>query len=175
MKKLGLIFKETQEQLIKDSLKESACVFIIKYSGLSSPDLSSLRSGLKACDANLFVVKNTVARRAFKGQTVESLIKAIEGPCGLVFTRDEPVGASRVLYKFSKEHEALKLEGGFMSEGLLEKKDIELLAKLPGKEVLRAQVAAALNAPITGLVGVLSQVLRKFVFCLEQIKNKKGS
>ena len=47
MKKIGLLVKEISENRIKNKLKESSSVFIIKYSGLSSPDLSTLRHALK--------------------------------------------------------------------------------------------------------------------------------
>jgi ribosomal protein L10 len=38
---------------------------------------------------------------------------------------------------------------------------------------LLAMVVGALNAPISGLVITLNQVLAKFVICLDQIKQKK--
>ena len=173
MKKLGLLFKETSENRIKNTLKDCNAVFIVKYSGVSSPDLSSLRLSLRTTNAELFVVKNSVARRALKGAGLESIVKGIEGPCGLVFVKDEPVAASKNLCNFSKDHEALKLEGGSMQEKTLEKKDIEAMSKLPSRKVLLAQVVGALNAPISGFVIVLNQVLAKFVICLDQIKQKK--
>jgi large subunit ribosomal protein L10 len=173
MKKLGLLFKETSENRIKDTLKDSGAVFIIKYSGVSSPDLSALRRGLKISHATLFVTKNSVARRALKSSGLEGLIKSVEGPCGLVFAKDEPVGTSKVLCNFTKDHEQLKLEGGFLEDRLLERSDIEALAKLPSREVLRAQVVMVLNSPISGLVITLNQILAKFVYCLDQIRQKK--
>jgi len=172
MKKLGILFKETSQDHITDNLKESNAVLVIKYSGLSSPSLSALRQNLKSVDALLFVVKNSVAKRAFAGLGLESLIKTIEGPSGLVFVKDEPLSASRVLCDFLKEHEQLRLEGGLLKDKILDTKDIESMARLPSKEVLRAQAVAALNAPIFGLAMVLNQVLAKFVYCLEQIKQK---
>jgi large subunit ribosomal protein L10 len=173
MKKIGLIFKEVSEKRIKDSLKESSALFIVKYSGVKSPDMSSLRQSLKTTGARMFVVKNSVARRAFKSSGIDSLIKSVEGNCGLIFTKDEPVAPSKVLCDFSKDHEALKLEGGLVADKIIEKKDIESMAKLPSKQVLRAQVVMALNSPISGLVITLNQVLSKFVICLDQIREKK--
>ena len=173
MKKIGLVFKEASENRIKDTLKSSDAVFIIKYSGVSSPDLCSLRQTLKSSRASLFVVKNSVARRALKDSALMPLIKNIDGPCGLVFIKDEPVEVSKVLCNFTKEHEQLKLEGGFLKDKIVEKKDIEHMSKLPSKEVLRAQVVGALNSPISGLVITLNQVLAKFVYCLDQIKQNK--
>jgi large subunit ribosomal protein L10 len=172
MKKIGLLVKEISESRIKEIVKDSSAVFIIKYSGLSSPDLSKLRQNLKNSHANLFVVKNSVARRALGNLGLELIIRYIEGPCGLVFAKDEPVGPSKVLYAFLKEHEQLKLEGGFLKDKVLRDKDIECLAKLPSREVLRAQVVMTLNSPISGLVFTLNQILAKFVYCLEQIRQK---
>lgn len=173
MEKIGLLFRQTSEKSIKNNLKSSGGAFVIKYSGLKSPDLSLLRQKLKDSTCRLFVVKNSIARRALKDAGLEQVIKALEGPCGLVFTGDDPVGASKVLYNFSREHENLKLEGAFIEKKVLTKKDIEDLARLPAKEVLRAKAVIILKAPISGIVGVLNQALRKFVYCLDQVKKKK--
>lgn len=175
MKKIGLIFKETSERSIKSNLKESGIVFVVNYSGLSSPDLTSLRQSLKDSKARFFVVKNTVARRALKDSGMEPIIKSIEGPCGLIFVKEEPVDASRALYNFAKDHEKLVLGGGFLKDRVIEKKDIETMAKLPSMDVLRAMAVGALKSPITGFVLVLNQTLKKFVYCLDQIKQKKSS
>jgi len=174
MKKIGLAVKEISEKKIKSTLKDNESLIVIKYSGLSSPDISALRRSLKAGGrANLFVVKNTVARRALKDSGLDLIIKAVEGPCGLIFVKEEPVEASKILCNFSKDHANLKLEGGFFKDKLLEKEDIEGMAKLPSKDVLRAQVVMTLNAPISKLVIVLNQNLKKLVVCLDQIKQKK--
>ncbi|MFZ2602447.1 MAG: 50S ribosomal protein L10 [Candidatus Omnitrophota bacterium] len=173
MKKIGLVVKEVSENKIKENLKGSDSFFVLGYSGLSSPDITALRQSLKGAKSNLFVVKNSVARRALKSSGLELIIKAVEGPCGFVFIKEEPVEASKILCNFKKDHDKLQLEGGLLKDKLLDKSGIEALAKLPSKEVLRAQVVGTLNAPISGLVIVLNQVLKKFVICLDQIKQKK--
>ncbi len=174
MKKLGLIFKETSEKQIKNRLKVSDTFFIIGYSKLSGPDLTTLRMSLKNIEASLFVVKNSVARRALKDSGLgDAIMKNIEGPCALVFAKDEPVSASKVLYDFKKTNENLKLACGYLKDRVLEKSDIEAMAKLPSKEALRAQVVMALNSTILRLAMVLNGNLRKLVYCFDQIKQKK--
>jgi len=174
MKKLGILVKETSESRIKNFLKESSAMIIVKYSGLSSPDLSALRQNLRNSNSLLFVVKNTVACRALRNLGLEPLLKTIQGPCGIVFAKEEPVATSKVLCSFLKEHQHLKLGGGVLKDKILEVKDIESMSRLASKEVLRAQVVSALNSPISGLVFTLNQILVNFVYCLDQIKNKKG-
>jgi len=175
MKKIGLIVKEASENRIKNNLKDAGAFFIVKYSGLSSPDMTVLRQQLKLSGANLFVAKNSVARRALKGSGFEAVVKTIEGPCGLIFVNEEPVAASKALYAFSKDHEQLKLEVGFLENKVLGRQDIETLSKLPSKETLRAQLVMLLNSPISGLAVTLKRVLAKFVYCLDQIRQKKTS
>lgn len=173
MKKIGLLVRETSENRIKNSFKVSKGLIIVKYSGVASPDMSSLRKTLKSSGADLFVVKNSTARRAMKELGLGDLIKLIQSPCGMIFFKDEPVDASRILCSFRKDHEKLILEGGLLVDKILSLNDIEIMSKLPSKDVLRAQVVCALNGPIFKFVIVLNQTLKKFVYCLEQIKQKK--
>lgn len=173
MKKIGLVVKEFSEGRIQSEIKGADSFFIIKYSGLSSPDLTTLRMALKLARANLFVVKNTVARRVLKGLSLDATIKAVEGPCGFVFVKEEPVAVSKVLCNFSKEHEEIKLEAACLRDLVLTEADIRAMAKLASKEVLRQQVVCVLNMPISGLAIVLNQVIKKFVVCLEEIRKKK--
>ena len=175
MKKLGRIFKEASQEIIKNRLKESSAFLVVKYSGLSSPDLTVLRQALKGARAGMFVVKNTVARRALKDIGLEDIVQYIEGPCGFVFMREEPVGVSKILYTFAKEHELLQFAGGMFNNRPIDKKDVEFMAKLPSRDVLIAQVVGGIKSPITGLVFVLSGNLRKLVSCLDQIAKKKSS
>jgi large subunit ribosomal protein L10 len=175
MKTISLEVKEITEAQIKNRFKESGAVLIVKYSGLSSPDLCALRQNLNGQNVKLFVVKNSVARRALKSFGLDDLCAKITGPSGFVFVKDEPVSASRILCDFAKTHEPLKLEGGFLKGRILETKDIQALAKLPSKDILRAQVVMALKSPISGFVIVLNQTLKKFVCCVDQIKQKKAS
>lgn len=175
MKKIGLVVKEYSENTIVSSIKDSDACFVLKYSGLSSPDVTSLRRAFDGKKAKFLVVKNTVARRALKQVGLESIISKVEGPCGFVFIKDEPVEVSKAIFNFYKDHEKLVIEGGVFNNKVVEKKDIEFMSKLPSKDVLRAQVVCTLNSPIVGIVMVLNANLRKLVMCLEQIKQKKSS
>jgi len=173
MKKIGLVIKETSESAVKNRLKESHSMFIIKYSGVSSPDMSILRRSLRVSRASLLVVKNSVARRALKDAGRDSLLPAIDGPCGMVFCQDEPVAPSKVLFDFLKTHEALKVDGGYLLDKILTTTDVESLSKLPSRETLIAQVVMAINAPRVKFVMTLNTMLKKLVVCLDQIKSKK--
>lgn len=174
MKKIGQLVKEASESLIKDSFKAAGGLIIVKYSGVSSPDMSSLRKTLRGAGSDLFVVKNSIARRAVKELGLEGLIPFIQSPCGMIFFKEEPVDTSRILCAFRKEHEKLIFEGGLLQDKLLTLKDIELMSRLPSKDALRGKLVVALNSPILKLVIVLNGSLKKLVICLDQIRQKKS-
>jgi large subunit ribosomal protein L10 len=174
MKKVGQLVKEASESRIKDTFKSAQGLIIVKYSGVSSPDMSSLRKTLKGSGADLFVVKNSIARRAMKDLGLDGLIPAVQAPCGMVFFKEEPVDTSRILCAFRKEHEKLVLEGGMLQDKLITLKDIELMSTLPSKDVLRGKVVVALNGPIAKFVIVLNATLKKLVVCLDQIRQSKS-
>lgn len=175
MKKIGQVIKEASGSRIKDNFKLSKGLIIIKYSGVTSPDMSTLRKTLKVIGSDLFVVKNSVAKRAMKELGLENLVKSIESPCGMIFFKDEPVDISKILCAFRKDHEKLILEGGLLEDKLLTLKDIETMSSLPSKDLLRAKVVMTLNAPISKIVIVLNQTLKKFVYCIDQIKQKRSN
>lgn len=176
MKKISLIIKETSGSAIKENINApDASYFIIKYSGLSSADMSTLRQSLGDSGARLQVVKNSVARRVLKESGQETLVPSVEGPCGFVFTCDDAAAVSKTLCGFAKEHEPLKVEAGYLSGKPLTAEEVLELSKLPSKDMMRATTVMAIKAPITGFVMVLNQTLKKFVYCVEQIKQKKSA
>ena len=173
MKKLGLLLKKQTESLVDSRLKESQALIIIKYAGLSAPALTTLRRSLEGAQAQFMVVKNSVARRVLKGAGKEPLVEAVDGPCGLVFSREEPVDTAKVLYDFAKKFEQLQVAGGYLHDKILQEQDCRHLSKLPSQLQLRAQVVMTINAPRVKFVMALNHTLRKFVVCLDRIKQKK--
>ena len=77
--------------------------------------------------------------------------------------------------EFAEENQALEIRMGYFEGKVVDADDIIRIAKLPPREVMLAQLLAGLQAPMAGLVGVLSGLLRNFVSVLEAIARKKES
>ena len=52
-------------------------------------------------------------------------------------------------------------------------RDLKLLAQLPPRDILLAQVIAAVESPISALIGTLDGVIRDFISTVEAIAKKK--
>ena len=171
MEKLGLVIKKEEERIIKNRLKESDCFFLMKYSGLSASDLNSLRISLSGVDSSLMVVKNSVSKRVLKSQ--KDLVSLIEGPCSIVFVKEDLIAASRVVYKFKKVNASLEVMAGMLKDRLLSEQELEELSKIPSIAALHAKLVGTLNSPIVGFVFCLKNILNKFAWVISQIKDKK--
>ena len=72
-----------------------------------------------------------------------------------------------------RKQETIKLRAGALDSRLLTVAQIEFLAALPSREVLLAQVAGTLNAPIAAYVRLLNQLIVRLLYVLKEIENEK--
>jgi len=171
--KFGISTKRFMVQELKEKFKSSPNFFITNYKGLNSLNVEALRKDLNKSDSKYFIVKNSIAERVLGELDMKDLNQFIAGEVGIGFIGDV-IQASKAFAGFSKKHPSLKLKCAFL-DGKLEGADrIKRLAELPPKEVLMTLIAIYMKSPITGFVGVLKNLLRNFVYAINEIKNKKG-
>ena len=119
------------------------------------------------------MVKNTLLTRASDGTDMALLKEHFLGPCAVALSYEDPVAPARVLIKFSEDNSALEVKAGVVEGQVVDLAGIKKLSKLPSHEVLLTQLVSLMSIPVTGLVTVLSAVLRNFVGVLEAIKLQK--
>jgi large subunit ribosomal protein L10 len=174
MTRVGQIYRDSLVKTIKNNISENKSVFLLSYTKLSSPKISELRKDLKKVGASVHVAKNQLARLALKELNREPLAEKVEGQTAFVWSSDDAVAISKVLMKFTKEIETLKVRGGILDDGLLADKDVKTLSELPSREVLLAQLLGILQAPISRLLGAFNAKSQDLLSILKQYSEKKG-
>ncbi|MBN2231566.1 MAG: 50S ribosomal protein L10 [Deltaproteobacteria bacterium] len=165
--------KQAMVEYLASRFAKAQAAFLTDYRGLDVEALSALRDKLEEQGAEFRVVKNTLARIAARDTIVEVCIEQLNGPNAVALVYEDPAAAAKVLKDFAKGKEQLEIKGGALGDTLLTAADIEQLASLPGKDVLRAQLLGALNAVPGGMVNVLAGVLRSFVQVLGAIRDER--
>jgi len=173
MENIGRLIKNFSINYIKKNLEESDCAFIVRYSQISAPQLSNFRSILNASSARFMVAKNSILSRVFKTEGLEGLVSMLDGPCGIIWSKGDPVAVAKIIFNFAKENEGLKIKGGLIKDKVLSSEEVRQLALLPPKEVLYGQLTQLLKAPIFHLVLTLKELPRRLVWVLNSIKDKK--
>jgi large subunit ribosomal protein L10 len=167
---------KTKEQKIKavenleDKIKKSKSIILVNYEGLKVSDIQLLRKLLKKEAIDYLVAKKTLFKRACKETKLDVDPKAIPGNFALVFAYADEVAPAKILAKFAKDNEKLKIVAGIFDGKLIAEKQVIILSKLPGKQELLAKLVGSINSPVSGFVTVLAGNLRGLVQVLSQIK-----
>jgi large subunit ribosomal protein L10 len=150
------VLKKKQEiSEIGKYMGESSITVLTDYRGLDVAEVTELRAKLREAGIKYKVAKNTLIKLAAHELDVSDLDKYLEGPTAVAFSAD-PVSLAKILVDFSKTHRNLEIKTGLLERKLVGVDDIKELAKLPGREVLLAQVVGAMQSPMYGFAGSLA-------------------
>jgi len=165
--------KEQSVRELTDRFKQAQFAVLTDYCGLTVAQLTELRRTLRESQAEMKVVKNTLAQLAIQDTELKILKDYFSGTVAAITSSGDPVGPSKVLVKFAKDIEKFKVKVGFLSGKLLSQKEIEALSKLPSREQMLATLLGSMKAPVQNYVSVLSALSRKFVYALAAIRDQK--
>jgi large subunit ribosomal protein L10 len=133
------------------------------------PEIDELRTKLLETGARFSVVKNTLTRLAAEQAGVQSLLDLIDGPTAIAFidADGDAAAAAKVLNDTARARDVLVIRGGLLEGDTVGDAEIKQLATLPPADVLRAQLAGAVAAPLTTIVGLFTAPLRDLVNVLD--------
>jgi large subunit ribosomal protein L10 len=149
-------------------------VFVADYAGLSVTDITDLRAQLRQAGVSMRVAKNTLLRLAARQAGLPELADHFSGPTAVAFGEKDPVAGAKVLHEFFTRLERPKVRAFMVERKSFSGDDLKALAALPPREVILAQLVAAVESPITGLVGTLDAVIRDFVGTIDALAEKRG-
>jgi large subunit ribosomal protein L10 len=160
--------KNQKEQVVAElteRLRTSETLIVADYRGLTNGEIEALRTRLLEHGARFAVVKNTLTRRAAEAAGADALLALLEGPSAIAFVESggDPVAVAKALGDTARETRILAIRGGVLEGQAVSADQVEDLAKLPPADVLRAQLAGAIMAPLTTVVALLSAPLRDLV------------
>ncbi len=164
--------KELAKQFIENLINSKTTV-IVDFKGMTVADINALRRELREHGIDMKVLKKTVAQVALDDQKIDLNVREMEGQLAFVYGGEDEVSAPKIINKFAKDNENLKILAGILEKKPLTQSETVALAKLPSKEELLAKVVGSLKSPVSGLVNTLSGNLRNLVYVLQAIKDKK--
>ena len=149
--------KERKKNYIEEMKKvfsSSEAVMIAQYQGLNVTELDKLRKELREKGILFKVTKNRITKLAIKDSPVKDLEKYFTGPTAAAISSD-PITTAKILTKFAKSHDKLKIVAGFMDGKVLDEKEVAIIATLPSLEEARAKIVGILASPAQKLVSIL--------------------
>ena len=152
-----MMTKEQKKVYIDEMSKQfenSKAVMVTHYQGLTMPQIDELRSKMREHGIIFKITKNRITKLALEKTRCKDLASLFTGPTAVAFGEDAIISA-RILSKFAKDNENLKLIGGIMENEVLDQAGVQNVATLPTLDEARANIVGILNAPASKLVSIL--------------------
>ena len=146
--------KKIYVEEMKKSFTSNDSVMIAQYQGLNVTELDELRKELRDKRILFKITKNKITKIAIKETPVKDLEKYFTGPTAAAISSD-PIMTAKILTKFAKSHDKLKIVAGFMDGKVLDQKEVAIIATLPSLEEARAKIVGRLATPAQKLVSIL--------------------
>jgi len=153
--------KEKEEFVSRESgeVGKRKTLIFTDYSGTSVNDLNSLRKSLDEVDSKFQVIKKRLLRVMFEQSKIDFNPETLEGQLGVVLSDKSMEELAGPVYGFASKSKTFKILGGFeMDEKkFMESEMVEMIGKLPSRDVLISQVVGAIAAPLRAFLYVLSE------------------
>jgi large subunit ribosomal protein L10 len=173
--------KEAVVAEVRDRISSTEAVVLTEYRGLDVPAMAELRKALREAGGDYKVYKNTLVRFAARELELD-IEELLVGPTALAFvgeradgTAGDPVSVAKALHEFAKAHEALIVKGGVLDGAPLTADEVEALSKVAPREVLLAQLAGAMAAPLQQFAGLLNALPQNLAYALQALIDEGGA
>ncbi len=168
-------YKIDAVEKLKKMFSESKHLIFTEYKGLSVEGITSLRKKLRESNAEFKVIKNRLAKIAYKDIGLGLDDEWFVGPLALLICRDDDfVKPLKVLFEFAKNNDKLKIKIGFLEKTIYDYDGLNELKNISSKEELIAKLLGLLNSPLNRFAFGLKGIVTKFVMTLKAIEDKKG-
>jgi len=159
---------------VRERLDAAEAAILTEYRGLTVSELAALRRVLRTAGGDYKVYKNTLVKLAISGGRHEALAPLLEGPTAIAFVSGEVSAAAKALRDYARTSPSLVIKGGLHGDGFLSAQDLSALADLPPRDVLLAQLAGAIAAPLRQLAGLLQALPRNLAYGLSALLEERG-
>ncbi|NQW17086.1 MAG: 50S ribosomal protein L10 [Chloroflexi bacterium] len=155
---------------LKALFNDATVLISTDYRGLSVSAMNRLRGALRKSGAGYRISKNTLTRLAADEVGKPEMKDLIDGPVGWVYSHEDPSTTAKSLVEHIQEARLeMEIRGAILDGAILTRAQLEALAKLPSRDVLLAMLMGQMNAPMRGLVTVMSGPARALAIVLQRI------
>jgi len=175
------VLRSEKEELIKElneKFSKAQAAIVAEFAKVDVATVTELRRRFRAGNVEYKVLKNTLAKRAAKGTSLEAISESFVGPVAVALAYGDVVAPAKILTDFLKDRENIKVKSAVVQGKKTDAAGIQALAKLPGLPELRAKILGVINQPASLLARTIAapggQLARVIAAREEQLKGQQG-
>lgn len=146
---------------------------LVSLRGVGGIDTNKMRTSLAKKNIKVTMVRNNLAKHAFKDTGLKSLEKMLEGSSSIAYGAESVVDVARELVDFAKKLDKLELRAAVLDGVVFEgKKGIEQLSKFPTRKEALAQTVTLVLSPARKLMGQVKGPGGKVLAIVKTVQEK---
>ena len=152
-----MLNKEQKKNYISEmetQFQNNEAILVTHYQGLTMSQLDELRAEMREHGIKFQITRNRITKLAIEKTKCKDLSNLFKGATAVAFS-DDAIISARILSKFSKNNENLKVLGGIMGNDILDQAGVQNVANLPTLDEARAKIVGILSTPPSKLVSIL--------------------
>ena len=165
--------KEKKQNYISEmttQFDKSEAVIVTHYQGLTVKQLDELRTKMREHGIIFKITKNRITKLALEKTRCKDLSNLFTGPTAVALS-DDAITSAKILTKFSKDNDKLKILGGIMGNDILDVAGVKNVATLPTLDEARAKIVGILRSPAQKIASILLAPASKIaILALEKSK-----
>ncbi|MFW6066063.1 MAG: 50S ribosomal protein L10 [Planctomycetota bacterium] len=170
--------KEMMRQNLSRRLQGVDSLALVDFTGVDATATNQIRGRLAEKSIHMMVVKNSLARQAFRDAGLEQAGRLLRGPCAIAYGDDsETVGVVSVvreLLDIRKEQPNLGVKAALLEGEVFGSDRVEELSEYPTREEAIGRITGSLMAPAANLSAALLGGGSTLVGILKSIEEKQG-
>ncbi len=144
---------------IESFFSEAENCVVLNFEGMNVFDAESMRNQLREIQMSMRVLKTSLARLAAEKLGYEDADLLFSGPSAIVYGGDSVATVARKVKDISKGKKAPTVRGGLLDKKVISAQQVDVLASLPTRDELLAQVIGTIIAPMTHSLGAMQSLL----------------
>jgi large subunit ribosomal protein L10 len=159
---------------VAGKVEDAQALYFADFTGLTVADENELRGEFRSSGVDYTVYKNTLVQKALERVTgYDSVYDYLTGPTGIAFCAEDVSAPARIIKKFNEKTGKMKLKVAVLEKQVYDGSRIADLAAIPTRKELMASILRCVEAPSSGVVGVVNAFARDLVSVIDQISEKK--
>ena len=146
---------------IKDKLSKAKSAVFVSFAGTNVEKETALRATVRQTKGEYKVYKNTLILRALADIGTTGVDEYLHGTTAVAISYDDELSVAKAISEAQKDNENLVVKFGLMNGKVVDDKYVKAIANIPSREVLLAQLAFLLKAPMQWLAIGLKAVADK--------------
>lgn len=157
---------------IKEAFANVASVVIADYRGIRVPVVTKMREDFRTAGCHYRVLKNSLVKIAIKGSKMEPLSALMVGTTAVIWSNEIPQSPAKIALKWAKDEPKFVIKGGFYEGQLLDPAGVDALARMPGKNEIRASMLMTFLAAPQSFVAQIIAGPQNFAYLLDARKRQ---